>query len=84
MAFVRDIIKVCESCLIAIANDDYSGMDDKEESRVRAGIERTSQRGHLCAGSVEYGFYNTVCECCGALAGNRHEVFIMWRDEDKE
>ena len=61
----------CEDCTVAIANDDYSGMDDETEQRVRAGIKKIGQ--WLIVGE-ETGFTWRDCGVCGGLAGNRHEV----------
>jgi hypothetical protein len=73
---IEDSILVCDSCACAIANDDYSGMDDAEESSVRAGLARLNQRGYAVLGD-EYGFTWRACECCGGLAGNRHTVALL-------
>jgi hypothetical protein len=61
----------CDDCIQAIANDDYTGMDDSREQAVRAGIERLGQ--HLVIGE-ECGFSWRSCAVCRGLAGNRHTV----------
>ena len=61
----------CDDCVQAIANDDYTGMDDQREAEVRAGIDRIGQ--YLTVGDEE-GFSWQGCDVCGGLAGNRHEV----------
>jgi hypothetical protein len=64
----------CEDCTIAIANDDYSGMDAATEAKVRAGIARVNQ--HLVIGD-NIGFTHAPCAVCGGLAGDRHEVCYL-------
>lgn len=61
----------CGNCVIAIANDDYSGMSDAEETETRAGLERIGQ--YLVVGD-ETGFSWRACVVCHGLAGDRHEV----------
>jgi hypothetical protein len=70
-------LAVCGDCLIAIANDDYSGMDDETEARVRAGIEHLSTKGYITLGGDELGFQHSRCECCGALPGDRYTAHVM-------
>lgn len=63
---------VCDDCVTAIVNDDYSGMDDEQEALTRAGIERI---GHYLVVGEELGFSHHDCTVCGSgLGGNRHEV----------
>jgi hypothetical protein len=64
----------CDDCVIAIANDDYSGMDDKQELATRRGIERINE--HLIVGD-EQGFSWRSCAVCKGLAGNRHAVGFL-------
>ena len=61
----------CEDCVQAIANDDYTAMDDATEARVRSGIDRAP--GYLVVGD-EQGFSHDRCDVCGGLAGDRHTV----------
>jgi hypothetical protein len=61
----------CSDCTIAIANSDYSGMDDAQEQATRAGIEAIGQ--YLIVGD-EMGFCHDRCVICGGLAGDRHKV----------
>jgi hypothetical protein len=68
--------KVCGDCLIAIANDDYTGMDDETEARVKDGI--AAVKGYWVAGNEEHGFSWQPCECCKShLAGDRYEASII-------
>lgn len=66
-----DLGGACDDCVVAIANDDYSGMDDETEARVRAGLQRIGQ--WLIVGK-ETGFSHKSCVVCGGLAGDRHDV----------
>jgi hypothetical protein len=61
----------CDDCTVALANNDYSGMDDAQEAATRAGIARIGQ--HLIVGE-DCGFSHDRCAVCGGLAGNRHDV----------
>ena len=66
-------LKVCSDCLSAIANDDYSGLDDSREREVRAAIARHHW---LVAGTEEYGFSWTPCDVCqSSLGGDRHQAY---------
>jgi len=66
-----DLGEACDDCTIAIANDDYSGMDEETAARVQSGIARVGQ--YLIVGE-ELGFSWRACTICGGLAGNRHAV----------
>ncbi len=66
-----DLGGACDDCVIAIANDDYTGMDDETEARVRKGLERIGE--WLVVGD-ELGFEHSRCAVCGDLPGNRHQV----------
>lgn len=62
----------CEYCSIAIANDDYTGMDDETELRIRAGIWNHGP--NLIVGE-DQGFCRQGCDICGdGLGGNKHTV----------
>jgi hypothetical protein len=62
----------CGDCLIAIANDDYSGMSDEQEARTKAGIKRI---GHYLVPGEEIGFTHSGCAVClDGLAGTKHQV----------
>lgn len=61
----------CDDCTIAIANNDYSGMDDTQETATKAGIERI--RKYLIIGD-ELGFEHSRCAVCNGLPGDRHQV----------
>lgn len=62
----------CIDCVMAIANDDYSGMSDVKASLVREGIERIGR--HIIV-AEEYGFTWRGCDVCGVnVAGDKHVV----------
>ena len=68
-------LAACSDCLMAIANGDFSGMDDETEARVRAGMAR---HGWLIAGDSERSaeFSTIPCDVCGdRFHGSRHQVF---------
>lgn len=70
--------KVCQDCLIYLANGDLTGIDDNAEA---AHIEKSvnalanQHGGELVADGDDMGFSHHACECCGGLAGNRYRVF---------
>jgi hypothetical protein len=70
-------LKVCDDCTIAIANDDYSGMDDATEVKVREGIELLSKRGWPVIGDETDEFSWDRCDCCNGLPGRRHECSLL-------
>lgn len=83
MAQVLDTIMVCEDCVQAIANDDYSGLDyhysEPESTQrmeaIQAGIAGLG--GYAVIGD-EAGFSHRGCGCCGSnLGGNRHECSVL-------
>lgn len=66
----------CDDCAVAIANDDYSGMDDAQEAATRAGLKR---EGWVVVGD-EAGFMHSRCDICNGLPGNRHSFFLPEND----
>ena len=87
MAKAIDSIMVCQDCLQAIVNDDYTGLDYSygyvdgyaRVQAIQSGIARlTAGDRHLAGGDDEVEFSKWPCECCGErLAGSRHEIVIM-------
>ena len=87
MAKVEDKIMVCQECLQAIVNDDYTSLDYDygliegyaRVEAIQAGINRlTANDRFLAAGEDETEFSTQPCECCGSsLAGSRHEIIIL-------
>lgn len=70
--------EVCDNCFIALANDDYSGMEDDEEIATREGLSLLhAKHTHVIADGAEYGFCNTRCECCDGLPANRFRVICI-------
>lgn len=63
--------RACDDCTIAIANDDYSGMNMEQVLATSAGLMRLNK--NLVIGD-ELGFEHSKCAVCGGLAGNRHQV----------
>jgi hypothetical protein len=62
----------CDDCTIAIANDDYSGMDDSQAQQTRAGLARIGQ---ILIVGEEVGYQRTGCNVCRRHShGNKHEV----------
>lgn len=70
--------EACGDCLMILANDDASGMDDATESAVRAGLSDLYARYRMVnADGAEYGFRHRDCEVCGALPGDRYRIICM-------
>jgi hypothetical protein len=59
---------------MAIANDDFTGMNDATETAVREGLERIGQ--WLYVGE-DMGFMRCGCDVCLCpLAGDKHRVLV--------
>jgi hypothetical protein len=54
---------VCHDCAIAACNDDYSGMDDNQAMRTRAGLKRTGHITTVPGGMPDEQF---ECDVCGS------------------
>jgi hypothetical protein len=69
---------VCIDCLLAVANNDTTGIGSEEREReVLAGVARI---GIAAVGDYENDetFSKDACECCGTrLHGSRHEVLVL-------
>lgn len=83
MKVIDDEIYCCTDCLMIIANDDASGMDDATEARCREGI--ASFQCHLVCnddGSEDDGFSWKSCEVCNSgLGGTRYRLALLDEDE---
>lgn len=67
------IVSVCQDCLMAAVNDDYSGIGEGREAAVRDGIDRLGWMSF----HEEQGFKTTPCACCGdRLHGDRFAMFV--------
>lgn len=81
-----DHFMVCNECYMAIANDDFTGLDaymDEDESAVREAEIRDSidsVKGTIAAGDSEKDeeFSMVACECCLTnVAGTRHHCVVL-------
>jgi len=73
----EDGLYACQDCTIAIANADFTGMDDETEARVKMGLERLAKRGYAVIGD-DLGFCHQGCDCCcDGLAGDKHELTLL-------
>lgn len=77
---------VCVDCLMAIANDDYTGMDLTRETAVRTGLQRWSNDGFsLACGDDTHAFSSHRCDVCLTdLAGSRHQVSALDWSRERE
>lgn len=72
-------LTICQDCTQAIANDDYSGLDNHPASAagrrgaIRDGITAWNTEGFILAATGgDAGFEATPCDCCNDWrAGNR-------------
>jgi len=67
---------VCDDCTMAIANNDYNGMGNATETRVRLAVHALAHQGYPVIGE-DQGFSWRACDCCKAMAGNRHECSLI-------
>lgn len=78
MKVIRDNLEVCDDCTIAIANADYSGMDEETAFNVKDGICGLEKNGlYLVIGDETCEFSRDICHCCGALPGRRHQASLL-------
>ena len=69
---------VCSDCLIALANDDYSGMDDAQERATSEGLAALhTEYKQVIPDGAEYGFTHHRCECCESLPDNCFRVLCF-------
>ncbi|WMC09545.1 hypothetical protein PU634_10495 [Oceanimonas pelagia] len=77
-------IYVCVDCLMAIANNDYSGLDyhygpeeaERRMEEINAGL---AELGWVSLGDqdLDKEFDNQPCDCCGDIdAGARHHCYV--------
>ena len=86
----QDNIWLCQDCLVAAVNDDYTGLDysyspkvdDQKAKEIREGLDKLGS--HLVPdfdSDTEDGideFSRKTCDCCGTwLAGSRHRFAIL-------
>ena len=91
MATVIDEISVCTDCIMAIANDDYTGLDyyydeaaERRMQNIKEGIASFLPN-YLVAGDDSDEFSRYDCDCCGeGLAGARHQVFVLGNEEEND
>jgi hypothetical protein len=79
MAQVIDEIQVCQDCLMVIANNDWTGIEDRDVNRVKAGIKALAAKGYACVGDSDKdaGFRWRHCDCCNGLPGHHYHVIIL-------
>ena len=75
------VFEFCDTCIVALENDDYSGMDDEQEKATRIGLAHVGQSFDLFYDGAEFGFSTSRCDCCEGLAGDRFRVFGFKRGE---
>src|SRR5208282_5634134 len=96
MEVVQDNLWLCDDCLFAAVNGDYSGLDmyynhedaEKRMQEIQAGLK---ELGWLTpdfdseTGDGIDSFSSRHCDCCGSnLAGERHRFSVLGPDQDFE
>ncbi len=96
MQVVQDNLWLCEDCLFAAVNDDYSGLDyyynpedaEKRMQEIKAGLAELPYLAPNFDSETGDGideFSSRRCDCCGSnLAGGRHRFAQLGPDEDFE
>ena len=84
---VNDEYMVCTDCIMAIANDDYSGLNyyldsqdsiEKRIAEIQNGMRAAG--GTICPGDLDRNeeFSTRACDCCGCtLAALRHHCVVL-------
>lgn len=88
MVIVRDGIQLCDDCMIAAVNGDFTGLDyhytrskaDERQAEIEAGLERlgphlvmaTTEGEHACD---EFSVH--PCDCCGTRLFGRRSYFAI-------
>lgn len=72
---IDDELWVCIDCLMIIANDDASGMDDATEARIRSAIARIN--GYIVCGDETDEFSHNRCDVCNGLPGALYRCAIL-------
>jgi len=95
MDIVQDNLWLCDDCLFAAVNDDYSGLDmhyspEEAETRMQEIQAGLKELGWLTpdfdseTGEGIDDFSSRRCDCCGSnLAGERHRFTVLGEDEPK-
>jgi hypothetical protein len=71
--------QVCEDCLVALANNDYTGVSSAiDEISIRTGLDSLhAEYAMVIPDGADYGFTHANCDSCGALPGNRFRVICF-------
>jgi hypothetical protein len=72
---IKEELSVCSDCLIMVANNDPSGIDERDYKRVTSAVRALGP--HAVADGEDLGFSWRDCECCQGLAGERYKVAIL-------
>ena len=73
-------LAVCQDCLIVIANDDWSGIEEEYIPAIENGLEYLySKYEQVVADGEDLDFSPLKCDCCDGLPGDRHRFFVKER-----
>ena len=74
--YVKSTLSVCQDCLVALANGDFTAISDARVLAVKHGLERLGP--DAVAVGDEYGFRRSPCECCQDWHhGERYSVAVL-------
>ena len=76
-SIIDDDLWCCDDCLMIVANDDASGMDDATEAKIRAALARIDGTVICNDQDDTEEFSHNRCDICNALAGRRHHMAIL-------
>lgn len=84
VAMTATDLTVCSECAAAIANNDYTGLDNNPASaeqraaEIRAGLTAWNTDGFYLAVTGHAGYETGPCDCCNThLAGDRHHAAAL-------
>lgn len=73
---IHEFGTACSDCVIAIANDDYTGMSDERAAEVSAALDSVcNAEGWLIVGEYDSEFSWHPCDICGSGGGERWSIF---------
>lgn len=80
MQILDDDCYVCQDCLMIIANDDDSGIEDEERVKEVREAVYAGPADWVCGDSEkDMEFSRRCCGCCNnALSGSRHHAVLLF------
>lgn len=78
-----DDLWFCTNCAIVVCNDDWSGIDEKEEKAIKKGLRAWAKKGYAVidddpeTGEGQIEFSSSRCDCCDGLPGSRVRFAVL-------